>query len=80
MNKIKQQMIADRKDKFAKLVEQYQKDHAGEYVDFGGNNCYDIDDNECKGWDMVSRRCECGNRRVAFEMDDDETYVWPEAW
>jgi hypothetical protein len=39
-------------------------------------NCYDIRGNECSGWDGVSRRCECGNRRVHivtenYRKDDD---------
>lgn len=33
-----------------------------EYIDFNGQNC----DGPCKGWDMIERRCECGNRRVSF--------------
>ena len=39
-----------------------------QYIDFSGNNC-EYTDNECAGWDGVSRRCECGNRRVDWEDD-----------
>jgi hypothetical protein len=37
--------------------------------DFDGMNCNDYkDDSEdsCGGWDGTSRRCYCGNRRVAI--------------
>ncbi len=36
-------------------------------IEFDGMNCNDyLDDNqpECGGWDGVSRRCDCDNRRV----------------
>ena len=35
------------------------------FIDFDGKNCEDFDI-ECAGWDGVSRRCECGNRRVSW--------------
>jgi hypothetical protein len=37
----------------------------GAFATFGGQGyCED-----CDGWDMVSRRCQCGNRRVCWEVD-----------
>lgn len=36
-------------------------------IKFDGMNCNDWigeDEEECTGWDGLSRRCECGNRRV----------------
>lgn len=42
------------------------------FVDFEGMNCNDYlddDDVECCGWDGESRRCECGNRRVNWEIE-----------
>ena len=43
--------------------------------DFDGNNCSEVEDEMgtvCNGWDGVSRRCECGNRRVNWEIGGDE--------
>lgn len=37
-----------------------------DYIEFSGWNCNDYGDNECFGWDGISRRCECGNRRVGW--------------
>jgi len=39
---------------------------AGTYYEFDGNDWCE----ECEGWDGVSRRCECGNRRVYWDMCD----------
>ena len=43
---------------------------ASGWVDeFDGQNCNDwLDDDkpECLGWDGLSRRCDCGNRRVSW--------------
>lgn len=41
------------------------------YIDFEGFNCDEVDDNECPGWDGHSHRCECGNRRVSWEIEED---------
>ena len=38
-------------------------------IEFEGMNCNDWigeDEEECTGWDGLSRRCECGNRRVSW--------------
>ena len=46
------------------------------YVKFDGMNCNDyLDDNaiECEGWDGVSRRCDCGNRRVYWTTYGDDS-------
>ena len=49
--------------------------------EFDGFNC---DSDECNGWDGESRRCECGNRRVDWELRghfcDDDAYVYAEAY
>lgn len=38
--------------------------------DFNGHNCDDFDEGRaCKGWDGESRRCQCGNRRVSWEIE-----------
>lgn len=39
---------------------------------FDGMNCNDyLDDDqpECTGWDGVDRRCDCGNRRVSWDIE-----------
>lgn len=36
------------------------------FTSFDGQNC----DGPCAGWDGFSNRCECGNRRVGWEMSD----------
>jgi hypothetical protein len=46
---------------------------AGERFDFSGQNC-DPDEGECPGWDGVSRRCVCGNRRVEWICDHGSWY------
>lgn len=45
----------------------------GEFIEFEGQNCYDWnDEGECRGWDGKSRRCDCGNRRVDWVVEDGE--------
>lgn len=53
-----------------------------DYHDFEGNNCSDCgsdwnDGKQCLGWDGVSRRCECGNRRVSWETSDYHSFKNP---
>ena len=41
-----------------------------EFIEFDGWNCNDgFQDVECAGWDGRSRRCNCGNRRVSWEVE-----------
>lgn len=41
-------------------------------ISFEGQNCNDFQDEEvCSGWDGLSHRCECGNRRVYWETYGD---------
>lgn len=42
----------------------------------GDDTCNDGDGN-C-WWDGVSRRCDCGNRRVYWNFQGD--FIYPEAW
>ena len=45
----------------------------GEFIEFDGMNCndrMDPDDPPCTGWDGKSHRCECGNRRVSWTVED----------
>ncbi len=50
-----------------------------EYHDFYGKNCDD-----CLGWDGISRRCACGNRRVYWTPGNEHSFKNPqlvaEAW
>jgi hypothetical protein len=41
----------------------------GDDFAFGGQNCDD-----CSGWDGISRRCNCGNRRVEWVNDHGHWY------
>lgn len=42
---------------------------AGGLVDFNGQNCNDYNDEaNCGGWDGEDRRCDCGNRRVFWDV------------
>lgn len=39
---------------------------------FDGMNCNDYKEDhevECTGWDGFDRRCDCGNRRVSWEVE-----------
>lgn len=56
-------------DKWTKNIEYVNnRINYAKYIDFYGNNCYDCDnDDECKGWDGVSHRCKCGNRRIEWK-------------
>jgi hypothetical protein len=42
---------------------------ASSCVGFDGDDTCAWNDNVCTGWDGYSRRCECGNRRVSWEVD-----------
>jgi len=69
---------ADGDEIYKKLVAE--KLAQGGPFDFDGQNCHDLEDNECSGWDGVDRRCNCGNRRVGWVLSDDKTYIYAEAW
>ena len=49
------------------------------FVDFSGMNCNDYlseGDDECLGWDGYDRRCQCGNRRVYWNIQQNEDGRW----
>jgi hypothetical protein len=46
---------------------------AGGFIDFEGQNC----DGPCEGWDMESRRCDCGNRRVSWASGYGHSFKHP---
>lgn len=60
-----------------KLIKE-KFEHSDLYFDFEGKNCEDF--GACAGWDGSDRRCECGNRRVSWELSDDKTYITAVAW
>lgn len=68
----------DFKIAFNLVLEKLEEED--ELFDFDGQNCNDIEDNYCGGWDGVSRRCECGNRRVYWELSEDKTHVYGVAY
>lgn len=49
-----------------------------EFIDFDGQNCeYTLEEGEaCLGWDGLSRRCSCGNRRVTWETSQLADGTW----
>jgi hypothetical protein len=53
-------------------------DEIWETVEFDGHNCADVwDEGEsCEGWDGVSKRCQCGNRRVDWVFSEYPKGVW----
>ena len=56
---------------------RYYDDYfSGQYaIEFDGMNCNDFSDNYCSGWDGVSRRCNCGNRRVDWVWENNILYA-----
>lgn len=50
-----------------------------EFIRFDGDECCG---DSCRGWDGVSRRCECGNRRVGWSVDQfgEAVLAYPEVW
>ena len=57
---------------FDEEVEKSKKEMG--YIRFvGDSNC-----ENCRGWDGVSHRCDCGNRRVSWVADfDDDFFIDP---
>jgi hypothetical protein len=59
-----------------------QMPEEGDFIEFDGWDCNDIyPGNEpiCEGWDGVSNRCDCRNRRVGWEhykTEDGELIVF----
>lgn len=62
-------------EEIAKRIQRLKE--TGELIEFNGQNCDD-----CAGWDGVSRRCDCGNRRVDWVSDGTflKPYVYAEAY
>ena len=48
------------------------------YFDFNGQNCEE-NGYHCAGWDGVSKRCDCGNRKVYWMLTKEKDDVYAEA-
>jgi hypothetical protein len=59
-------------------IKHIQEELKGGYMSFSGDDSCE----NCKGWDGVSHRCDCGNRRVewVWEGDFKNPYVYAEAY
>ena len=65
--------------------EAFIEQNGDNFIDFIGQNCNDLldDGQECAGWQIGERRCDCGNRRVNLVVDGDATngfYAYAEAY
>ena len=63
---------------FGEEAAQYYDDHydPDELIEFDGWNCDDWnEDGYCEGWDGISRRCCCGNRRVDWVWENGILYA-----
>ena len=62
-----------------KFREEFITTHRGQFIEFSGNdNC-----ENCRGYEVGSHRCECGNRRLSITVDGDFVngfYAYPEAY
>ena len=64
---------------FIKEVSKVQ--HSDTYISFNGDDSCE----NCNGWDGISHRCDCGNRRVIWEFDTDidfflNPYIYGQAY
>ena len=58
--------MSDKIEKYSRLVSEAIASLNGDLIEFSGMNCDD-----CEGWNGADNRCECGNRRVYWELNDD---------
>lgn len=65
-------------EKYNRLVCDAIEDieRVGGYISFSGQSSCDDLESGCLGWDGVSYRCSCGNRRVYWEISDDGESVY----
>jgi hypothetical protein len=64
-------------------IENAVNDHEEPVINFEGMNCNFIgQDKECEGWDKVSKRCHCQNKRVAWTAakNDGRWFAYAEAY
>ena len=70
-------------DDMYKINELEKIKNEKEPFNFYGHNCNyfkHYDEEKCIGWDGCSSRCYCGNRRVAWFLNDDKTEIYAKAW
>lgn len=65
---------------FWEEVTRRETEIGDDYIEFNGQNC----DGDCEGWNPASHRCQCGNRRVkwemAFQVDFRDMRIYAEAY
>lgn len=57
-------------------IDAFTAQASDDFIEFDGQNCNDyLDDDaeECAGWQVGERRCDCGNRRVSLTTAGDAT-------
>ena len=52
-------------------LDAFIKDAGDEPVEFEGQNCEDVNEDNCSGWYVGDNRCCCGNRRVELLTSGD---------
>jgi len=64
---------------FGQVAAEYYDVHfdPDSMIEFDGMNCDDVSDG-CSGWDGISSRCSCGNRRVYWVWNSG--YLTAEAY
>lgn len=74
--KLEEMKDEKKQDIIYKLTHKYFKNHECDgHIGFNGDdNC-----ENCRGWDGIGSRCECGNRRVDWNTDDLED-IYAEAY
>jgi len=72
----------NRDERIKELIKEKINENDSAWFDFDGQNCHEwgYGGHDCKGWDGVSRRCHCGNRRVSWEYDSDYDCIKAEAY
>jgi hypothetical protein len=61
-----------QKTEFHTQDEAYEATANADWQDeFDGMNC-----DSCLGWDGHSRRCDCGNRRVVWDIEQQTSGKW----
>lgn len=56
-------------------IAAFEAQAGDDFIEFDGQNCNDFlddDADECAGWQVGERRCDCGNRRVFIDTDGDD--------
>lgn len=66
----------DCADDLAYDAEVIKMKHTKIWHSFIGQNCSE-NNQDCRGWDGSSKRCDCGNRRVCWEPEHDHSFKHP---